>query len=153
MCLYSKQILPRRATKDIVVYKEVMYVDNLKKVYKTPFAGYYILLSEFGNIKSAIGTISILRSTIPTQKIHTKIGSGYFHCHRCMPLLKGKSRYGAYSTDDGRIKYNTQWRIVECTIPKGSLYWIGVDYDICSDKLIFNKVLSEEEINQILDKQ
>lgn len=154
MCLYSRQILPRRATKDIVVYKEMIHIQH-SDMYKSPFLNYIVTLKYFGDIKFAEGKKSIIRhdiNPISFSDIRTQIGSGYFHCHRIIPLLKGMDRYGKYYLNNipCAVKYSTQWRVIECTIPKGSLYWIGVRNDICSDKLIFNKVLSEKEINQIL---
>lgn len=150
MCLYSRQILPRRATKDIIVYKEMVHIQR-SNMYKTPFLDYKITLENFGHIKLAEGKKSITRYDV-ALRFRTEIGSGYFHCFRKFPLIPGIGRYGKYYINNipYRIKYSTQWRVIECIIPKGNLYWIGIHNDICSDKLIFNKVLSEEEINQII---
>lgn len=170
MCLYSKQILPRRATKDITVYKEM--IKGCTNKYVSPWRIYPVQHDEIGKILIADGNKKPYRF-IPSLegKIHSVIERGYFHSFAGIPFslkedymnfhilmcnIKLIGRRGHCYTwlyDDNSFKYTDRYCIVECTIPKGSLYWIGIDGDICSDKLIFNKTVSEEEITQILINQ
>ena len=128
MCLYSKQILPRRATKDITVYKVVCKVTDF--LYSTPFKGFLIHESHFGKVITDNKPKYIIKRAI-FKGLHVIIvESGYFHA-----CQTPENAYNFY------LK-NLMFRalILKCTIPKGALYWKGILGDICSDKIIFNGV-------------
>lgn len=139
MCLYSRQILPRRATKDIVCYKLFKKKTRRKKKngriairYQSPFQCDHFYGSNMLN------TVLHAKTTIRHNKPYwnqtsktTRVESGYFH---------------AYQT--ARNYYTlliTAWKnivLLKCIIPKGALYYKGVNGDICANQMIFI-----EEIN------
>lgn len=136
MCLYSKQILPRRATKDITVYKVVCKLLNC--VYQTPFKGFLIHENHFGKVITDEKPKHIVREDIFIRRPSlrrlgtgvTMVESGYFHA--C------QTPEDAYNFCLRNLLYKAL--ILKCTIPKGALYWKGTSGDICSNKIIFNSV-------------
>lgn len=179
MCLYSKQILPRRATKDITVYKEMMKGGTNK--YISPCRIYPVQQDEIGKILIANGNKKphyVIEELGIKGTVCSIIEGGYFHSFVSIPfsligipsslteeylnwhilrcnikLIGPREHCYKWSYNNDSFIYTGKYRIVECTIPKGSLYWIGIDGDICSDKLIFNKTVSEEEITHMLINQ
>ncbi len=137
MCLYSRQILPRRATKDIVCYK-VMYknVDVHSHVisYHTPFQKFIIPVTSLGKVYKAEGNYKKYYYNMAYDVAFGHIGrkwrrithvdEGYFHAF-------AKCDYAISNCGHSRC-------VVRCVIPKDALYWIGID-DICATEMIFEK--------------
>lgn len=143
--------------------------------YVSPWQCYPVLHDEIGKILIANGDkkphypINVEHQLFCLREnVHSIIEGGYFHSfvgipfgleklytdHRtlmCSTRLIGAGYKWSYNNDS--FIYTGKYRIVECTIPKNSLYWTGISGDICSDKLIFNRTLSEEEITKMLINQ
>ena len=134
MCLYSKQILPRRATKDIICYK-AMY-KNIRStgiVYVSPYKGFIIPATEFGKVYNARGDYK----EYYRQRIFScgkycfiaRIGKGYFHAY--------KFDHDAVIATGFTGILGPDKRVIKCIIPKGALYWNGTAADICATEMIF----------------
>lgn len=129
MCLTTKQRWPKIAWKPITVYKVVYgYRDYYKTIYQKAniYIGKTYRESVFNMLKNRQSSINIdeykkyydfyegLHSV--TEKDSAKIIADYFD-----------------------VLYPTE--IAECIIPRFSLYWIGEDNDIVSNKLKYVKIL------------
>lgn len=129
MCLYSKNRFPRIAWKPIKVYKIVRFKDG---DYYTPYYDYKLkhknLVNIFNTLLSIIVKIKKVWS-FKYQKIIYKVNNGFFH-----------SFYDKTTAIDG-IDYlkssgpKINYILIECTIPKFSLYYKGELEDICSNRL------------------
>lgn len=161
MCLYSEQILPRRAKKDIIVYKEL--IDDIISGIITPYQRFKIKPEDFGKVLETTG-YKCVKPIFQGLGPRFAISTGYFHCYKTFPieitettsnrelvmgirhhvLLAGRWR----CTNQHRL-FNRFYVLAECTIPKGSQYWVGIDSTICSDKLILNRILSATELYEL----
>lgn len=161
MCLYSKQILPRRAKKDIIVYKEL--IDDILLGIMTPYRRFKIKPEDFGKVLETKGYKCVQRMHSPICP-RFAISLGYFHCYKTFPIWLVESigdGYRAVSVQyhsllSGRWSFRKPNQLlgglhilVECTIPKGSQYWVGINDTICSDKLILNRILSATELYEL----
>lgn len=118
MCLTKKNIIPRIALKDIVVYKYLkrneegelctIFTDNVVKIggiYKGEF-NYY----DYSGLPSSSSNFieSLFSKVIDTGYIHSYVISENMFANKVC---------------------------VKCIIPRGTLYFIGKDKDIASRKL------------------
>ena len=124
MCLTTKQKWPKIAWKPITTYKVV----------HSP--GYYpLFLTLFQCVPILIGGTytETLRNIFRSRKELSKGYEMYFGLHSY--TNEDLSRSIARCYDD----YDT--KVVECIIPRFSLYWIGDSGDIVSNKLKYVKIL------------
>lgn len=135
MCLLSKQILPRRATKDIVCYKLFKKKTKKKKKtgevtvrYESRFRNNHVYGPNALNIVLQAKTIGPnVPLWIPETK-HTMVRTGYFHAYQ--------------TAQNDLISLHTSWAgvvLLKCIIPKGALYYKGINGDICANQMIFEK--------------
>ena len=142
MCLQSKWIFPRKATKDIVCYK--VLIKNENEYLKTPYQHFPIGTIEELPITVEGGKRKSIKCNIKNMKYYYKYSNnivysimaelkckeaGYIHAftnlHDAEWVPKfSKPSYGNYT-------------IVECIIPKGTSYHIAFDgMEICARKMI-----------------
>lgn len=114
MCLISKQSEPYIAKTHIVIYKLVM---------KNPNGGY---ISPFRRYPYELNKVYEEVDNLQENSSHTHSG-GWFHSFRTY-----RRALLAYP----HIK---EFIIVTGIIPKGTLYYLGMDGDICSKKIIIKK--------------
>ena len=124
MCLTTKQRCPKIAWKPITTYKVVYTPDN-HQPFLTLFQSFPVRIG--GIYKETL--INIFRS----RKKFSKGYEMYFGLH-------------SYTNEDfsraiARCYKDHGTRIVKCTIPRFSLYWIGNSNDIVSNKLKYVKRL------------
>lgn len=112
MCLYKKHFLPKRATKDISVYKALTEIPNSCMV--TPYMKMPI---KFDTVIKA-GKEGFWKSIFDTWTV----GRGFIHSYTDLFIA--------------RINENRHDTIFKAIIPKGSLYYIGERNEIASTKLI-----------------
>lgn len=122
MCLVTKMIAPRRATRDIVCYKVLVY-NTYSNAYGTPYMGTPVSL---GIKLEAKKESSLLPDTFG------KIYGGFFHMYT--------TKSDASSIVNYWSQYSTKFRthvFRRCIIPKGSLYYISTDKsEICATSII-----------------
>lgn len=129
MCLYSNQILPRRATKDIVCYKRMTKLSP--GLYITPYYYFRVHRDDFSLELDPRGKPIRIRSKSQNESFHTIVCGGYFHTY-------GSCDYALQM----KLPINSEV-IIKCIIPKGSLYWKGIangnsiSYELASDRIIF----------------
>lgn len=125
MCLYTKQICPLRARKDIVCYKKFyVWHSSLETIYKF----YRIVkpekdrptLMDDTNFRSCVFQSAWRRS----KGVRYEIWGGMIHAFRTKPALR---------TDECRFP---RTGIYKCIIPKGTLYYVGIDNDICAKQML-----------------
>lgn len=119
MCLSTYQILPRRATKDIVCYK-VLHFYNAFKVQQfiTPY------------------THTILHNKTLIPDYFEKTPHYIMHSKRKIVMHGIHVFFLPIHVISGGIK-------VKCIIPKGSLYYISDSHrEICAEKVIMQKIIS-----------
>lgn len=117
MCLYTKQICPIRARRDIEVYKVLLY-DWVTNKITTPFIHFPVLTKTMDVSEESIERGMCFVRTITKGMIHS-----YSFC----PTLVGYS--------PGSI-------VVRAIIPKGALYYKGLDGDYASKKLILKDIVN-----------
>lgn len=123
MCLLTKQLLPRRATKPITVYK-LVYKEH--GMYFTPFM--HKSIGIYGYIQAAgplTGT-PVNDPSMPRRMTH--VSSGYIHAYRNLENAKSWCRF--YNTNPAAHNY----KIMECIIEPGTLYYKGYT-EICARSL------------------
>lgn len=125
MCLYTKQIKPKVAEKDIVVYKILDY--NMG-------SPYYGLLYHLNRKITSDLQIYDSRRFLGTQLLNVEEGLHSF-TKRIVAYLT--QRYLNIYYKKSGITYSTYKAI----IPKGSKYYIGLNNDIASDALIVKRKL------------
>lgn len=118
MCLYKKCIFPRIALTNKKVYKGV---NKREGIYKTPFRNNHVRLNE--TYEGVFIEDNILSSMF--SKI---IEDGYIHCYK--DIDSAKSSWFC----------NT---IIECEIPRWTLYWKGTEGEIATRKLKYLKEYHE----------
>lgn len=124
MCLLTKQRWPKIAWKPITTYKVV----------HSP--GYYpLFLTLFQCVPILIGETykETLRNIFRSRKEFSKGYEMYFGLHSYTNEDFSRSIARCYEDHDTKV--------VECTIPRFSLYWIGNNNDIVSNKLKYVKIL------------
>lgn len=136
MCLYSKQILPRRATKDIVCYKRMVKLSPT--LYVTPYQNFWVYRKDFNRVLHPKGKPIFLHHRNWTDFLYTIVRGGYFHAY---PDCNYATQMLAHDET-----------IVKCIIPKGALYWksayemSGTACEIASDRMIFVEELCVQRI-------
>lgn len=137
MCLIVKSG-PYLATKDISVYKVVNY-NGIK--YETPFRHEIVEIGKCYSSEIGISNYTTFKPIID-KGLHS--------------LLNGDHVYHiAYNYINSNLSYypfykKMQYALCECIITEGSTYYIGIDNDIVSNRLYYNKVLryiDYEEVN------
>jgi hypothetical protein len=127
MCLYTKQTTPLIADKDIIVYK--VLEDDLKSPY---MAFQFILNKLFSTSKEDKQILYEEFNHIQLGKIKTRIYSGYFHAFQYEEIANQEAAYL-------NIEEDGEYYIYEAIIPKGSKYYLGLNYQICSEEIIIKK--------------
>jgi hypothetical protein len=132
MCLYTKQILPIRARKDITCYKVVVVSQhNGVKLFRSPYYGVRLYLGEPYVALPINRRLPLLfRRQIIFNGIHM-VEEGYSHCYTDYEFAKDRcafisNEYGSPTTC-----------ILECIIPKGTLYFKSDDkIEICAKEIL-----------------
>lgn len=134
MCLYTKQICPIKARKDIVCYK-VFVISNTCHTCITPTVNRIIPDPRY-TIKPFLmddSNKSICRQAIYSGVYGFKvtgISQGMIHAYQDVERARRAME---------RFPLWAPLEIYECIIPKGTLYFKGLDGDICSKKLLIVK--------------
>lgn len=122
MCLITKQILPIRARKDIVVYKvlEVHRSHVYGKTFRTPYRWTPVTLHT-----TLYARGNVYKKRIPSlESLKYEVGRGYIHCYTSMRALRKYNIYGGSTT------------AVKCIIRKGTLYYKSYDdIEICATQV------------------
>ena len=129
MCLQTNQKWPKIAWKPITTYK-VVY--GYKNPYKTMYQREKIQIGQ--TYKESVDDILKSRYSfmdIVEDKKFYNFNQGLHSCTK-KDIAKDIAEYFD-------VLYPTN--IVECTIPRFSLYWIGNNGDIVSNKLKYVKIL------------
>lgn len=118
MCLRKRYTFPRITLANKKVYK---VANKGEKGYKTPIRNAYVNLGEtYKGIFTEGDIISSMFSKI--------IEDGYIHCYENITSAKN-------------FKFCDT--IIECEIPKWTLYWKGINGDIAARKLKYLKEYHE----------
>lgn len=114
MCLYTKQICPLRARKDIVCYK----------VFSPSFDEFHIM--------TPYTHMHILR---PTKDNPTLMDDTDVDINNCGLKIKfiDRGMIHAYTSQRSVFAYRLRYK---CIIPKGTLYYKGINGDICAKKML-----------------
>lgn len=120
MCLYTRQICPIRARRDIEVYKVLRY-NRVTDEIITPYVLFPVLTKTMEAFEE-----SMKQEYRFAMRIITK---GAVHSYNYLPILTGFAGYGAVSF------------VVKAIIPKGTLYYRGVNNDCASRKLILKDII------------
>lgn len=128
MCLYTKQICPIRARRDIEVYKVLRY-DSVTDKIITPYTHFPVLTKTMDVSEESIERGMCFVRTITKGMIHS-----YSFC----PTLAG---YGPRSI------------VVRAIIPKGALYYKGLDDDYASKKLILKDIVNMRLMSNLCIKR
>ena len=124
MCLVKQSKLPKRAKKDIVVYKFVEVINDDIKLFKTPYQDNYVYLGD--KYKSSEHPFrAIFGKTIYGEGIHSFI------------LERTAVRRAMDSTIGCGLK--RRFAAIKCHIPKGSYYYLGTNMDIASQYLCYDE--------------
>lgn len=116
MCLYTKQICPIRARRDIEVYKVLRY-DSVTDKIITPYTHFPVLTK----------TMDVSEESIRRGMFFVHIvGKGMIHSYNYCPALAG---------------YSQTFFLVKAVIPKGALYYRGLCNDYASKKLILKDIV------------
>ena len=163
MCLVTKMIAPKRATRDIICYKvleEITMVDvssissihpvgnqkygNTKKIYRTPNFNFIMEIGKQYDTTNYFNTNKFSRlmremsnySEYYDNSFHF-IGPGFFH------VLTDREM--ATKTNGKAGLFGHTIVSVECIIPKGSLYYISADKSqMCATSLKLIKIIGNE---------
>lgn len=128
MCLYSKNRFPRIAWKPIKVYKIVNFEDG---DYYTPYYHYKLKHKNLINILN-----TLLNVILKIKKVYywdypdsCEVNGGFFHSFHSKAIAINKINSSEF--------YNPliNHTLIECIIPKFSLYYKGEFGDICSNRL------------------
>ena len=125
MCLTTSQKWPKVAWRPITTYK-VVYSPDYYPMFITLVQCFPILIGN--TYKEA------LRNIFRSRKKFSKGYEIYCGLHSYTNEDFSKSIARCYEDHDTKV--------VECIIPRFSLYWIGIDNDIVSNKLKYVKIFS-----------
>lgn len=124
MCLYTKQILPIRARRDITVYKELI---KCSKGYITPYIGVPVALHSIVN---AAQKDVFLPKRAHKIFLKYKIEEEFIHCYT--------DRESAISQ-----LFVSSSVIVKCTIKKGTLYYRScIHHEICAKSIEVHDIVA-----------
>lgn len=121
-------LLPRTATEDITVYK-ILFIDTFNLCIATPYVRFKVA-SDISHLPN-----TVLKATMD----HNISIAGPDACR----VIKGIHSFVDFDTAKASIHTfaNTFYFMVACIIPKGTKYYLGIDRDIVSEKLIVKKIL------------
>ena len=122
MCLFTKQLLPRRAKKPIVVYK-VVYEER-KNVFHTPFK--HEPIEAYGHMQASGPLTGTPRYASDMTYYITTVGNGYIHAYRDLRDAEDWCRF--YNRCSNKW-YN--YKVMECIIEPGTLYYKN-NTEICA---------------------
>lgn len=134
MCLRTKQICPLRARRDIVCYK-IFRQGNRHDFIYTLYVHQYVLKPTEGNPTLMDDTnkpLSILpvRNSLHGRAANRQIWGGMIHAFRTEAVARDY------------LIYSINRRVYKCIIPKGTLYYVGIQDDICAKRMLI-----VEEVN------
>ena len=145
MCLTKKSYIPRIAIRDITTYKVVTNPDDcLSEHYFTPFQVDVIKLGRVykGRFRKYMWY---------GFKLRTRYTDGIFNIPFLQFLLSiffskviTSGYIHSYTSYDPVVKLNLLpdvYSIVQCVIPRGTLYFIGRNNDIASRKLKYVEII------------
>lgn len=136
MCLYTKQIKPVKATKDIKVYKILELSRGAKEI--TTIGGRRFEISEL-ILKSPRGFVYEVGKT-HTSKLDRQVYYTGTYNSRIEAALHSYTNLRVARFNKGANNV-----IVQCVVPKGSLHYVGSNNGssagIASDKLKVVKIL------------
>jgi hypothetical protein len=107
----------KRAKKNITVYKRLVYDCSIKKL-STPYQGLIVHLD------------STLKATF-----------SFSSCCRCNDIVRKGIHAYQTKTYAKKIDKDDYIIVVECTIPKNALYYLGIDKEIVATKMKLNKII------------
>ena len=139
MCLFTRQICPIKARKDIVCYKLLSVIPNTINVSFDRYLGITEYTKRTGKRPKYLTPYqAYLVEDIPT-KLEThdktdlrKIKYDELHC---------EIRGGMFHAFTKRILWTLDRVVVKCIIPKGTLYFKGINNDICAKTLILQEIV------------
>lgn len=133
MCLYTNQICPLRAHKDIVCYKVVVHSGRL---FITPHQNYVIGDDLPRKIQICDQkTIEIIKSPFWQRSYRHMVFGGMFHAYA--KLDHATTSFTAATPHSV---------IIKCIIPKGTLYYKGVrGIEICARTLILQEICGNQD--------
>lgn len=129
MCLTTKQKWPKIAWKPITTYKVVYGCGDF---YRTIYQRAKIQIGK--TYRESVSNILQHRQ----HSIWINDGKRYYDFYEGLHSVTEKDRAKAIA-EYYNVLYLTE--VVECKIPRFSLYWIGDDSDIVSNKLKYVKIL------------
>lgn len=135
MCLYTRQIMPIKARRDITCFKIVLALRRPDDFFITPFMHMHVTIGE---ICCAVGPLlpkpvrflSISRPTgVPSLYC---VEDGYIHVFTNEEQARGYCKLTSVRCT------NFQCYVVKCTIPKDTLYFVSAhrDYEICARNIM-----------------
>ena len=163
MCLFTFQIMPIKARRQITVYKVVKRKYKKRKpIYTTPIMKRHVYLNQpmvdegrkmpkdrsFFTKKGDYVNIS-KRPRKDAKPIYT-IEEGYIHC--CATIDDAirwieTNRHLFPSNGKSILKYMYNWAIIECTIEPGTLYYKSFENDqLCAKSLTPKNIVLEAKI-------
>ena len=123
MCLYTKQLYPKEAIKDIVVYKRLEKYNKNKLI--SPFRRkFYQLNTEYYS-----------------KLVYENFNRDYAKAREIFGIVEN----GLHSYTSKKIAFKEKYRneiICKGIIPKGSKYYKGKWSEIASNKLILLEIIS-----------
>lgn len=128
MCLYTDQLSPKITNKDITVFKYIHIDDGM---FVSPHKGYQY--KSLGKVNETV------LQTEPEEIWHESGCVDYgFHSFKYLDdAIEISNTIGSYS-------------VIECIIPKGSLYYEGIGggnkVNYCSNKIILNRQINKSEV-------
>ena len=159
MCLYTIQTQPRIADKDITVYKKIIMkidcFDDGKVTFLSPYAPNFTKFnyhkglnvpdrdSDWDETKSFSPNYTYNKGLLYAHS--SKVDKGWLHAY-INKIDAIPTSYEIEKCEDSSRFYVDGVRLqilipgyIKMTIPKGSKYIIGLDGDICSDKLYWDE--------------
>ena len=143
MCLKTRMIAPIRARKDIMCYKILVTVNKYSQccinishnplVLVTPYMGYEMEVGKPYNIEP---TTNIYKKRIIIDSCGRRcIDKGFFHVYTSLE-------------EATRNAYQSRPSIIQCIIPKGTLYYKSEDgLTMCAKSIMLQKrILVSKEI-------
>lgn len=115
MCLFTDQLEPKIADKDIVCYKFVERTKT-KGVYKSVFKGFeYVIRQLYPNNINIKDVDNIIHFCLDLPRIYY-IEEGMFH---------------SYINTSDSLKSDSQYAMLKCIIPKGAYYYEDTNISSC----------------------
>lgn len=126
MCLYTRQIMPIKARRDITCFKVVLALRSQDNVFLSPF---HHMRMTIGEICDAVG--QLMPRPICYQKLYC-IADGYIH------VFTDENQATEYCKKISTRCANFDCYVMECIIPKGTLYFVSAfrDYEGCTRSVL-----------------